>query len=77
MNTWTEVCGNLQRLIMPINERGAIEKLQELNEFYRQHRWPSEYSRTSHQLRSADARDLSFIPEESVHLIVTSRLTGR
>jgi hypothetical protein len=72
MNTWTEGLREPAAIDYADNERGAIEKLQELNEFYRQHRWPSEYSRTSHQLRSADARDLSFIPEESVHLIVTS-----
>lgn len=72
MNTWIEGLREPAAIDYPDNERGAIEKLQELNEFYRQHRWPSEYSRTSHQLRSADARNLSFIPNESVHLIVTS-----
>jgi site-specific DNA-methyltransferase (adenine-specific) len=54
------------------NEPGAIEKLLELNEHYRKNRWPDEFSNTKHQLYCADARDLSFIPNESVHLIVTS-----
>jgi site-specific DNA-methyltransferase (adenine-specific) len=58
------------------NEPGAIEKLHELNEFYRRNRWPVEYSKTVHTLRRGDARDLSFIPDESVHLVVTSPPIG-
>jgi site-specific DNA-methyltransferase (adenine-specific) len=54
------------------NEPGAIEKLQELNEFYRRNRWPAEYASTSHQIYCADARDLSSVRGESVHLVVTS-----
>lgn len=72
MSTWIEGLREPAAIDYADNERGAIEKLQELNEFYRQHRWPSECSRMSHQLRCTDARDLSFIPNESVHLIVTS-----
>ncbi|HTW59496.1 MAG TPA: site-specific DNA-methyltransferase [Terriglobales bacterium] len=54
------------------SERGAIEKLQELNNFYRRHPWPKEHSVTAHSLRCTDARDLSELRDESVHLIVTS-----
>jgi modification methylase len=54
------------------NEPGAIEKLHELNEFYRRTPWPHEYSITTHKLRRWDARDLSRLASESVHLIVTS-----
>ena len=54
------------------NGPGAIEELLELNESYRRDRWPLEFSNTVHTLRHGDARDLSFIPNESVHLIVTS-----
>jgi modification methylase len=54
------------------NEPGAIEKLQELNEFYRRHRWPKEYSKTRHRLLCGDARRLSFVKDESIHLVVTS-----
>ncbi len=54
------------------NEPGTIEKLQELNDFYRRHPWPSERSVTTHSLRCSDARDLSSLPNESIHLIVTS-----
>lgn len=54
------------------NEPGTIEKLQELNDFYRRHPWPKEHSITTHSLRCADARDLSGLQNESIHLIVTS-----
>jgi site-specific DNA-methyltransferase (adenine-specific) len=54
------------------NERGAIKELQRLNEWYRNHPWPIEHSRTTHLLHRGDARDLSWIGDESVHLIVTS-----
>jgi modification methylase len=54
------------------NERGAINKLLALNEYYRLHPWPAPFDRTEHRLRLGDARDLSWIPNGSVHLIVTS-----
>jgi modification methylase len=54
------------------NERGAINKLLALNEYYRSHPWPAPFDRTEHRLRLGDARDLSWIPDLSVHLIVTS-----
>jgi modification methylase len=38
----------------------------------RTRRWPSPYDRTSHRLHLGDARDLSWIKDESVHLVVTS-----
>jgi site-specific DNA-methyltransferase (adenine-specific) len=34
--------------------------------------WPDPYSSTTHRLRLGDARDLSWIPDASVHLVVTS-----
>jgi DNA modification methylase len=54
------------------SEPGAIEKLHELNEFYRRNPWPPEHSVTTHRIRCSDARDLSDLESESVHLIVTS-----
>jgi modification methylase len=54
------------------NESGAIERLQSLNSLFRESRWPEEYAQTEHRLHLGDARALSWIPDESVHLIVTS-----
>ncbi|HEV3447275.1 MAG TPA: aldo/keto reductase [Gemmataceae bacterium] len=42
------------------------------NERYRVSAWPASFCRTCHRLRLGDARDLSWIPDESVHLVVTS-----
>lgn len=72
MSTWIERLPQSATLDYADNEPGAIEKLQQLNEFYRVNRWPKEYSITEHRLFCADSRDLSFVPSESVHLVVTS-----
>jgi len=49
-----------------------VAALLEANRALRQQRWPAPYDRTLHQMILGDARDLSFIPSESVQLIVTS-----
>ena len=54
------------------NKRGVIAELQSVNSYYRSHHWPVEFATTTHQLHLGDARDLSWIPDESVHLVVTS-----
>jgi site-specific DNA-methyltransferase (adenine-specific) len=54
------------------NKRGVIAELQSVNTYYRTHTWPKEFHTTAHRLHLGDARDLSWIPNESVHLIVTS-----
>jgi DNA modification methylase len=54
------------------NEPGAVSVLLKANRVLRQRRWPDPYDRTRHQLILGDARNLSFIPSESVHLVVTS-----
>jgi site-specific DNA-methyltransferase (adenine-specific) len=42
------------------------------NRQFRTRLWPSPFDRTSHELMLGDARDLSALPDESVHLVVTS-----
>jgi modification methylase len=54
------------------NKRGAITKLLSSNAYYRTHPWPAPFDKTTHVLRLGDARDLSWIASESVHLVVTS-----
>ena len=54
------------------NKRGAISRLLSANAYYRTHVWPAPFDRTTHHLRLGDARDLSWIADESIHLIVTS-----
>ncbi len=72
MSTWIERLPQSAAIDYADNEPGAIDKLHELNEFYRANRWPKEYASTDHRLVCADARDLSFLGDESVHLVVTS-----
>ncbi len=50
----------------------GLAGLRAANESLRKTPWPAPYDRTSHYLRLGDARDLSWIPNESVHLAVTS-----
>ena len=50
----------------------GLAKLRAANERLRKTAWPAPYDETQHQLRLGDARDLSWIPDASVHLVVTS-----
>jgi modification methylase len=54
------------------NGPGAVATLLEANRRLRQCRWPAPYDRTRHEMVLGDARDLRTIPDESVHLVVTS-----
>jgi site-specific DNA-methyltransferase (adenine-specific) len=54
------------------NTRGAINRLLSTNAYFRTHAWPAPFDKTTHRLRLGDARDLSWIPEQSIHLVVTS-----
>jgi site-specific DNA-methyltransferase (adenine-specific) len=54
------------------NEPGAVEKMLRANGILRNLPWPPPFDATHHVLHSGDARDLSWIPDESVHLVVTS-----
>ena len=54
------------------NVKGAIASLRKANSHYRNNAWPAPYNATAHRLRVSDARDLSWIPDGSVHLVVTS-----
>jgi DNA modification methylase len=54
------------------NSSVALAHLLEINAQYRKMPWPEPYASTQHILRVGDARDLSWIPDESVHLVVTS-----
>lgn len=54
------------------NSSEALKAYQAANEHYRKTIWPVPYDKTSHTLRVGDARDLSWIADASVHLVVTS-----
>ena len=50
----------------------GLAELLSANASYRKRPWPAPYDTTDHQLRQGDARDLSWLADESVHLVVTS-----
>ena len=54
------------------NTPEALQMLLTANTHYRKEIWPAPFDETKHTLRLSDARDLSWIADESVHLIVTS-----
>ncbi len=54
------------------NTSEALKSYRAANEWFRKNPWPSPYDKTKHQLYLGDARNLSHIPDKSVHLVVTS-----
>src|SRR5437764_12700280 len=54
------------------NISGAPHRLLEANRFWRKEFWPLPFNSTSHIIKPGDARDLGFLKNNSVHLIVTS-----
>jgi site-specific DNA-methyltransferase (adenine-specific) len=54
------------------SEPGSVKRLLKLNQHFRTSAWPKPYDRTKHILRLGDSRDLSWLPNKSVHLVVTS-----
>jgi site-specific DNA-methyltransferase (adenine-specific) len=54
------------------NTSEALQVYRAANERFRQVPWPKPFDSTKHLLSIGDARDLSFIPDASVHLVVTS-----
>ena len=59
---------------LPLNDNTpeALEAYREANSHFRTVPWPSPFDKTTHRLRVGDARNLSWIPDQSVHLVVTS-----
>ena len=54
------------------NAEGAVEKMLRANALLRHLPWPKPFDKTIHRFRCGDARDLSWLPNESVQLVVTS-----
>jgi len=54
------------------NTPEGLKALLAANQHYREVPWPEPYHRTTHRLHLGDARNLSWIPDASVHLVVTS-----
>lgn len=50
----------------------GLAQLRMANEAFRKVPWPEPLDCTTHKLHQGDARDLSWVPDNSVHLVVTS-----
>jgi len=59
---------------LPLNDNTpeALRIYREANAHFRTVPWPAPYDKTVHRLHLGDARELAWIPNESVHLVVTS-----
>lgn len=66
------VAGVSFKLPLKDNVSGALEAYQTANSHFRTVPWPAPFDRTTHRLHLGDSRDLSWIPDASVHLVVTS-----
>ena len=60
------------RLTLEDNTPEGLKALLSANRHYRDVAWPEPFNRTTHRLHLGDARDLSWILDGSVHLVVTS-----
>src|SRR5205823_4959592 len=71
-----EMAGAVSRAIEELpsadNAAGAVEKMLRANAILRNVPWPTPFDKTIHRLHAGDARDFSWLPDESIHLVVTS-----
>lgn len=66
------VFGILESIPSSDSEPGALQRMLQANGLLRNLPWPEPFDRTLHRLHLGDARDLSWLKDESVHLVVTS-----
>ena len=62
----------LEELPEADNEPGAVDKMLRANAILRNSPWPPPFDVTIHRLQLDDARRLSWMPDGSAHLVVTS-----
>lgn len=63
---------SLQNLPVSDNTPAALRRFREANAALRTMPWPAPYDTTRHQVRLGDARNLSWLADKSIHLVVTS-----
>jgi site-specific DNA-methyltransferase (adenine-specific) len=71
-NNVVQFQGKFMELPAADNTSEGLKVYQAANKWYRDNPWPAPYDQTKHQLWLGDARDLTRISNNSVHLIVTS-----
>lgn len=70
--TVSAVTRAIEELPLADNAAGAVEKMLRANAILRNVPWPQPFDKTVHRLHAGDARDLSWLADESIHLVVTS-----
>lgn len=63
---------HLTRLAANDNSPDAVAELQRANQLLRETAWPAPFDHTTHRLHLGDARDMRWVADESVQLVVTS-----
>ena len=60
--------------VLPENDNlsGAPEVLLNANRYWREHFWPKPFDSVTHVVKTGDARSLTFLKNNSIHLVVTS-----
>ncbi len=71
-NNVVKLHGEEIELPLADNTSEALKIFRAANAFFRTVPWPEPFDRTTHSIREGDARDLSYIPDASVDLVVTS-----
>jgi DNA modification methylase len=64
--------GILEGIPSTDNEPGALQRMLQVNGLLRNLPWPEPFDQTTHRLHLGDARDLSWLKNETIHLVVTS-----
>ena len=72
MNNVVKIFNGEMELPAADNTAEALQVYRAANERFRQVPWPAPFNQTTHAVNLGDARDLSGIPDASVHLVVTS-----
>ena len=67
----------LRELPASDNSEGAVEKMLHANGLLRHLPWPRPFNETVHRVRLGDARDMSWLPAESVHLVIKGESTRK
>ena len=63
-----------QEQFLPLSDNTpeGLSDLRKANRVFRLNAWPQPFDFTKHRLKLGDARDLFWIPDASIHLVVTS-----
>lgn len=68
----SKTAAQIAKPVLCDNTSEGLRVLLQANQQHRVSKWPKPFDSTEHHLHLGDARNLSWLPDESVHLVVTS-----